>query len=137
MNDRPNAAELLAAVRQFLETEMLPSLTDARQRFQTLIAVNVLTIAERETLTEEAHLLEESHWLAALQGKTVTPPGNLPALRQEVRAGNDWLCQSIRAGKFDAEPEFGRLLRQLQTFVERKLEVANPRYLAALRGAAN
>ena len=42
MNDRPTAAELLDAVRHFLETDLLPGLADARQRFQTLIAANVL-----------------------------------------------------------------------------------------------
>ena len=42
MNDRPSAPELIDAVRLYLEKELLPTLTDARQRFQTLIAANVL-----------------------------------------------------------------------------------------------
>ena len=46
MNDRPTAAELLAAARQFLEAELIPTLGDARLRFQTLVAANVLAIAK-------------------------------------------------------------------------------------------
>jgi len=36
MNDRPTAAELVAAVRQDLEGELIPARTDARLCFQTL-----------------------------------------------------------------------------------------------------
>ena len=45
MHDRPTAVELVNAVRQYLESELLPTLTDARFKFQTLIAANVLAIA--------------------------------------------------------------------------------------------
>ena len=45
MNDRPTAPELIEAVRAFLEAEVLPALGDnARLRFQTLVAVNVLAL---------------------------------------------------------------------------------------------
>ena len=46
--DRPTAAELAAAVREFLETELLPTLDDQRLRFRTLVAMNALSIVERE-----------------------------------------------------------------------------------------
>jgi hypothetical protein len=46
--DRPTAAELAAAVREFLETELLPTLDDHRLRFRTLVAMNALSIVERE-----------------------------------------------------------------------------------------
>ena len=36
MNDRPTAGELVDAVRLFLEKELLPGLSDQRQRFQAL-----------------------------------------------------------------------------------------------------
>jgi hypothetical protein len=47
--DRPSAGELAAAVRAFLETEVLPALDDPRLRFRTLVAMNALGIVERES----------------------------------------------------------------------------------------
>ena len=46
--DRPTAAELATAVREFLENEILPTLDDHRLRFRTLVAMNALSIVERE-----------------------------------------------------------------------------------------
>ena len=46
--DRPTAAELATAVREFLEAEILPTLADHRLRFRTLVAMNALSIVERE-----------------------------------------------------------------------------------------
>lgn len=112
MHDRPNANELIAAVREFLESELLPSIADARLRFQTLIAANVLAIAERELTDDD---------------------GASANARQAAVAANALLCERIRKGEFDAEPRFTAMLRKLRQSVEHKLEVANPRYLAAFR----
>ena len=49
MTDRPNARELAAAVHEFLEAEILPVLDDPRTRFRTLVAMNALSIVERES----------------------------------------------------------------------------------------
>ena len=49
MTDRPNARELAAAVHEFLEAEILPVLDDQRTRFRTLVAMNALSIVERES----------------------------------------------------------------------------------------
>ncbi len=48
-HDRPSAGELATAVREFLESEILPRLDDHRTRFRTLVAMNALTIVERES----------------------------------------------------------------------------------------
>ena len=136
MNDRPTAAELLAAARQFLEAELIPTLGDARLRFQTLVAANVLAIAERELLTEEEHLREEWRFLAEVLSLAGAAPQRLPELRQAVFAGNHSLCERIRRGDFDDPSGFVALARQLRRMVERKLEVANPRYLAGFRSNA-
>jgi hypothetical protein len=48
VTDRPTAAELATAVREFLEAEILPTLDDHRLRFRTLVAMNALSIVERE-----------------------------------------------------------------------------------------
>jgi hypothetical protein len=49
VSDRPNARELAAAVHEFLETEILPAFDDPRMRFRTLVAMNALSIVERES----------------------------------------------------------------------------------------
>ena len=49
ITDRPTAAELATAVREFLETEILPALDDHRLRFRTLVAMNALSIVARES----------------------------------------------------------------------------------------
>ena len=49
MSERPNARELAAAVREFLETEILPAFDDQRMRFRTRVAMNALSIVERES----------------------------------------------------------------------------------------
>ena len=54
MSDRPSAGELAAAVRAFLETEILPALDDPRLRFRTLVAMNALGIVERESPAPES-----------------------------------------------------------------------------------
>lgn len=127
MNDRPNAAELIAAARLYLEGDLIPSLTDARQRFQTLVAANVLAVAERELLTEETQLLAE--W------QTLNPGEPAPARLAQLRAGvlglNERLCEAVRRGEYDEPDRFRVLLRQLRAATVSKLEVANPRYLAA------
>ena len=48
MPDRPNAAELVEAVWEFLGEEVLPNVQDHRQKFRTLVAMNALAIARRE-----------------------------------------------------------------------------------------
>jgi hypothetical protein len=48
MPDRPDAAELVEAVREFLGGEVLPNARDHREKFRTLVAMNALAIARRE-----------------------------------------------------------------------------------------
>jgi len=48
-HDRPSAGELAAAVREFLEQELLPTVDDHRLKFRTLVAMNALGIVERES----------------------------------------------------------------------------------------
>jgi hypothetical protein len=54
MHDRPTPAELAEATREFLEREILPTLTDHRLRFRTLVAINGLGILKRELESQEA-----------------------------------------------------------------------------------
>ena len=129
MDDRPTAAELIEAARLFLERELLPTLSDARLRFQTLVAANCLAIAARDLPCEEQWLREEWARLTALVGETALLPASLSELRLAVRQANEVLCERIRAGVFDEPARFEEAARELRQQVVRKLVVANPKYL--------
>jgi hypothetical protein len=73
VNDRPTAAELLEATREYLENEVLPALDDPRLRFRTLVAINALGIARRELESTE---------------KEVLSPGEAAELARRIRAGD-------------------------------------------------
>lgn len=98
-HDRPTAGELAAAVREFLEEEILPVLDDPRLRFRTLVAMNALSIVERES----------------------PPPPPEPDPAREA----DWeLARRLRGGEIRPGD-----VAQLKEAVEAKLRVASPRYL--------
>jgi hypothetical protein len=59
VSDRPTAAELVEATREFLEREVLPTLDDGRLRFRTLVAINALGIAQRELESTEEDVLSD------------------------------------------------------------------------------
>ena len=59
MGDRPDAAELLEAVWEFLSSEVLPTLDDHRLKFRTLVAMNALGIARRELEADDPGLSQD------------------------------------------------------------------------------
>jgi hypothetical protein len=71
MGDRPEAAELVEAVFEFLAAEVLPNAPDHRAKFRTLVAMNALGIARRE--------LES--------GEPLTSEDELRELARRIRAG--------------------------------------------------
>ncbi len=82
MSDRPTAAELVNAVHEFLEAEILPTLDDHRLRFRTLVAMNALSIVEREAPTET-----EADWTLARRIRAGdVRDTDLAQLRREVAA---------------------------------------------------
>jgi Domain of unknown function (DUF6285) len=85
--DRPNALELIEAVTEFLAGEVLPTATDHRQKFRTLVALNALGIAYRELqggeeLLSEEQLAELAHLIRAGE----VDDGTLPLLKEHVAA---------------------------------------------------
>jgi hypothetical protein len=85
MSDRPNARELAAAVRAFLEEEILPTLDDHRLRFRTLVAMNALSIVERES--PEAEAPNEEEWALARRIRADdVREGDLELLEERVAA---------------------------------------------------
>ena len=128
MQDRPRASELAEAVREFIETEMLPTIDDPRLRFRALVAANGLGILERELTLGAPLLRREVGALARLLGRADAIPDDLDELRQRAGELNRELSRRIRAG--DA-PE-GTLAHLLATVAD-KLRVASPRYLERYR----
>jgi Domain of unknown function (DUF6285) len=119
MTDRPSAPELVEAVREFLEVEVLPATSDPRLRFRLLVAGNALSIAKRELELGDELLREEIALLRPLAG---APAAATP--REEARALSAELSRRIRGGDVPR-----RALETLRRIAELKLRVASPRYL--------
>jgi hypothetical protein len=80
--DRPSAPELVEAVAEFLEREVLPLMTDHRMKFRTLVALNALGIAYRELTAEAAE--DDAAELLALVRERGADPALLPELERHV-----------------------------------------------------
>ena len=109
-HDIPSAAELLDAVRQFLESEVLPA-TEGRVRFHVRVAANVVGMVAREIVLgpEQA---------AAHAGR----------LEQLGVHSDTELAAAIRSGALDSRREEVRAV--VSATVLDKLAVANPGYSA-------
>jgi hypothetical protein len=87
MGDRPTAQELIEATREFLETEILPTLDDHRLKFRTLVAMNALAIVRRELTEAEPGLSRVELAELARRIRAGDPPeGALALLRDHVAA---------------------------------------------------
>jgi Domain of unknown function (DUF6285) len=82
--DRPDAAELIEAVFEFLAEEVLPQADDHRLKFRTLVAMNALGIARRELEASDTVSLAGER-LAELAA-SIRADGADPALLDELRA---------------------------------------------------
>jgi hypothetical protein len=133
MYDHPSAAELIAAARMQLEQLVIPSITEPRLRFQTLVAANVLAIAERELAAGQAHLASAWRRAAELQGDLSDQPAS-EALHAAVAAQARQLCADIRAGAYDDQSRSRELLEHLLQTAEEELSIANPRFLERMQG---
>jgi len=107
-HDLPSAADLLDAVREFLERDVVPA-TDGRLRFHARVAANVVSMVMRE--------LELGPELAAAHAERLARLGV---------ADDAALAQAIRSGALDDR------LEEVEAFVRAgvvdKLRVANPEY---------
>ena len=124
MNDRPTAAELLAAVERFLEESAVPAL-EGPAKYHARVAANVVRIVARELATEDTHLAREWDGLAALLG-AAPKPAERAAVGDAIRARNEELVRRIRAGDADTGPWRETLIAHLSRVVADKLDVAQP-----------
>ena len=128
MQDRPDARELLDAVRGFLEEQVVPALEGTRQ-FHARVAANVLAIVGRELELGDASLRSEWRCLGALLDRSpADEPVDAIALREAVRAMNVTLAERIRAGDADQEPWRSQVVAHLRASADDRLAIANPRY---------
>jgi hypothetical protein len=117
MQDLPTAAELVEAVREFLESEIFPAV-EGRKRFHTRVAMNVLAIVQRELEEAPAADARERARLAGL----------MPGVTGSLGELNAELATRIREGSLDTGRE--DLVEHLRATVRDKLAIANPRYIA-------
>ena len=103
---RPTAAELVAAVAEFLETDVRES-TAGQVNFHARVAANALRIVERELLADSADEVADAL----------------------ARVGSDdeaQLAAAIRAGELDGHGD--QVQSALRALVGRRLSVAHPGY---------
>lgn len=133
MYDRPTIDELLSATVQHFETQVIPAVKDnGKLYFQTLVAINVLKVAERELKLGWSHLLAEWNDLNALEGQPRDLPSDPDAIKTALVERQQQLCARIRAGDYDEPPHETALFEYVLGSVTRSLEVANPRFLQTL-----
>ncbi len=113
--DRPDAAELIEAVSEFLGDEIAP-LLEGRTAFQLRIALNLLATVQR-TLREGGEM--DADELTRLR-ELLQTEGNLEDL-------NARLAEMIGAGDLDGRKE--EVLEHLRSTARDKLRLANPRYM--------
>ncbi|MCS5638170.1 MAG: DUF6285 domain-containing protein [Myxococcota bacterium] len=126
MNDRPDARELLEAVRRFLADEAVPAL-GGHLGYQARVAANVVAMVARELESESEQLEAEWRGLAELLAFAGDPPADPQALREQILEGNESLVQRIRAGDADEGPWRQAIFRHLRQTVDAKLIVARGR----------
>jgi hypothetical protein len=129
MNDRPTAAELLAAVERFLEDTAVPAL-EGPAKYHARVAANVVRIVARELACDDAHGAREWDGLATLLGDAPKPDAR-DALAAAIRSRNEALVARIRAGDADQGAWREALIAHLSRVVADKLDVAKPPRAAA------
>jgi len=86
VSERPTAQELCEAILEFLGGEILPTLTDHRLRFRTLVAMNALGIVYRELAALPVEDDAELRELAAKIRAGDVPAGTLDRVKADVEA---------------------------------------------------
>ena len=85
MSERPTAQELAEAILEFLGGEILPTLTDHRLRFRTLVAMNALGIVHRELDALPPERDSEQRELVRRIRAGDVPSGTLARVKEDVR----------------------------------------------------
>jgi len=116
-HDAPSAAELLDAVREFLESEVFP-VVEGRVRFHVRVATNVVAMVARELVLGPGQAGEHAARLAGL------------GVADEAQ-----LAEAIRSGSLDERRN--EVIAAVRATVADKLAVANPAYVRPLEPGAS
>jgi hypothetical protein len=108
-HDRPTAAELLEALHEWMERDLLPGV-DGRLQFHTRVAINMIDIVRRELELGPDQEVQHQEVLSSF------------GMNDDAE-----LAAAIREGSFDSN--LAEVLNRLRPVVEDKVRVANPRYL--------
>jgi Domain of unknown function (DUF6285) len=131
MQDRPTSAELIRAVREHLEREVIPGLENAKLRYQTLVAAHVLSVVERDIAYGERAAREELRSLWELEaGGPKGAVETLAEVESEVRERTLALCRAIRTGNAASRPDVRAHVRAVTIA---KLAIANPAYKSVVK----
>jgi Domain of unknown function (DUF6285) len=115
MQDRPTAVELLEAIREFLEHDVMEAV-EGRVRFHTRVAVNALGMLERELRLGPELDADERERLTDMLGHDA----DLPTLTAE-------LARRIRDGSLDDRRD--DVVPAVRDSVRAKLLISNPGYV--------
>ena len=110
-HDPPTAEQLIESVREWLETDVFPNV-EGRLQFHTRVAMNVLSMVERELSLGEGQEVEHRLGLASFGCET-----------------DEELAKKIRDGVL--RDQYDEVEAFVFRSVEEKLRVANPKYLRA------
>ena len=108
-HDTPTAAELVEAVREFIEGDLMTEL-DGRLHFLCRVSANALAMVERELRLGDVQAAEHAERLADLGF-----------------ADDAELAAAIRRGELDDRAD--EVVAAVRAAVLAKLRVANPRYI--------
>ncbi len=110
-HDAPSASELIESVREWLERDVMAA-TEGTLHYHTRVAINALSIVERELVLAESQDAAHRHRLHVLGV-----------------ADDAELAAAIRSGALDDRIDEVRSL--VWQSVRDKLAVANPKYLTS------
>lgn len=125
MQDKPTAEELLEALAQFLDAEVVPAF-EGRRRFHVIVAANVARIVAREIRLGPEQAKQEYAALCALLGKSQSDPAPTQEALGELNAE---LCRRIDEGAADQGPYRRKVLDFLRSAVTAKLAIDNPKMI--------
>ena len=114
MHDQPSQAELIDAVKRFIDDTASPQLT-GHAAFHARVASNVLATLQRDLAAREMNDTEEAERLQSLLKRK----DSLPAL-------NKILCEQIRSGEMTAATP--GLIAHLKATAIAQVKVDQPKY---------
>lgn len=128
MQNLLDTAELIEATKKFLEQEILPAHSKQRLHFRMQVALNALSIVQREIAAGPAVVEQE---LLRLRPLLAIPCLSYGDGETEVRALRLDLARRIRKGEADQEPWRQKVLEAMRVSVQASLWINSPKVLGS------